>query len=817
MGDKKARLDTIAGKDEIAPIAVDDATLANTLAPDQIAVIGETLDFDTLGQTFGDFVDDAPGDISRDSFLAYLVQGEHIDRKAFVAAHHADELSVADALSDSEERYIELGHVGEGGMGEILIARDTELKRKVAIKRLKRVTDRTTKRFLREAWVTAQLDHPNIVPVHSLEHDLEAGELSFAMKLIHGRTLTELVDAARACYTRREKPPESLRLRTRLEHFLKVCDAMAYAHARGVLHRDLKPDNIMVGEFGEVYVMDWGIAYVMKEETQEEAVEVLEDEEEMERDLFHGLTREGAVIGTPSYMSPEQALGRLGELDARSETYTLGLILFELVTLNRAIHAESLQTLLERAMGAELQPLEHAAGLPIPPDLVAIIHRATARAAKDRYPHAEALGDDIRRFLSDKEVSARPDTRLRAFLRWTSAHRQLAFGLTMMLIALFSAIALVSVARQQAATEREKQSVIEKQQATEREKLAIQNAQRRESRLAEVQTAIANQSHAIDTLFVRLEGLVESLTHAAVTRLAQAPSTRPGLTALALFTPNVELYSHLDYTDPERAPSDFEEVAHYHKAISLEHPVYKLAPQVSLEQVRPRLRQLAPLREQFHQMMLESLKPAFTSTWTEARAAIYAGGSPVRWSYVGLEEGIMFSYPGKGPYPEAYDPRVRPWYALGRDASSPTWGNPYVDLQGQGLILPCVQALRAPNGRFLGVAGLEVAFDDLILSLMQPTHPASQERFLLDQEGRIVVRSSHLATHREEGRLHDALELPPYPIERIRDDVRAQRSGITEITLARQSKLIAYYRIDALGWYYVEELDTARVLEDTRP
>ena len=202
-------------------------------------------------------------------------------------------------------QYRMLGTIGQGAMGEIQIARDQELGRTVAFKRMLPELARDAAmaaRFFAEAQITAQLDHPNVVPIYDFEVAPDQS-LGYAMKLVEGLTMTKVIEDARELLRLEGPAREPARLADRLRNFLAVCDAMAFAHAKGVLHRDLKPDNVMVGRHGQVYVMDWGICRVIG--TPDEAPG--EVEARIGASEVHGRTRYGAIIGTPAYMSPEQA------------------------------------------------------------------------------------------------------------------------------------------------------------------------------------------------------------------------------------------------------------------------------------------------------------------------------------------------------------------------------------------------------------------------------------------------------------------------------------------------------------------------------
>ena len=287
-------------------------------------------------------------------------------------------LALALELPAAETNYHPGRELAHGGMGSVLTAHDEKLGRDVAMKVMLRpeASEAERQRFLQEARVLGQLAHPNIVPIHDLARD-ERGRLFFTMKLVQGRTLNDVLRQLQAgdAETVARYPLTKL-----LTIFQKTCDAVAFAHSRGIIHRDLKPQNIMVGEFGEVLVMDWGLAKILPAGVAAESVGRTSAPGEATPMAVAGTatgasqldsgalnsaatdanggyaTLEGALLGTPNFMSPEQAEGRISELDARADIYSLGGILYALLTLRAPVEGESLAEILANVKRGLITP-----------------------------------------------------------------------------------------------------------------------------------------------------------------------------------------------------------------------------------------------------------------------------------------------------------------------------------------------------------------------------------------------------------------------------------------------------------------------------
>lgn len=291
--------------------------------------------------------------------------------------------------------------IARGAMGVVHRATDEALEREVAIKVLERDGVVARARFAEEALVTAGLQHPGIVPIHEIGQ-LEDGRPYYAMKLVSGRTLVEAAAQATTTDARLALVPA----------VLAVADAVGYAHSRGVIHRDLKPHNVLVGEFGEIVVIDWGIAKAVAAPTTSDG-----DVSEDERARNEGLTLAGSVLGTPAYMPPEQAAGEA--VDTRADVYAIGAMLYHVLTGAPPYRGGSAEAVCLAVLEQAPPPLPTRSP-DLPADLVAIVNRAMARAAADRYPSARELAADLRRFTTGQLVAAHRYTfaqRVQRFVR----------------------------------------------------------------------------------------------------------------------------------------------------------------------------------------------------------------------------------------------------------------------------------------------------------------------------------------------------------------------------------------------------------------
>lgn len=367
-------------------------------------------------------------------------------------------------VPEAGERYTLTRLHATGGIGRVWLARDASLGRDVALKELRperSANPSVWARFLKEAQVTGQLEHPGIVPIYEVGQRPADQAPFYTMRFVRGRTLAEAVAAYHKKRLQGEAGP--LELRELLGAFVGVCNAVAYAHSRGVLHRDLKPQNIVLGDYGEVIVLDWGLARLMKQPEGDEAHPPLDVAAESG---VQG-TLQGQVLGTPAYMAPEQAEGRLDLLGPATDVYGLGAVLYEILTgrppftgtetagvLSLVIHEPPTRPRLT-------VPTTAAA-------LEAVCLKALAKKSAQRYASAKELAEEVQRWLADEPVAAYREPAPVRLSRWARRHRTLVASAAALLIAVTVGLAVGTVLLTQAnarTEEQRRQAEVERERA----------------------------------------------------------------------------------------------------------------------------------------------------------------------------------------------------------------------------------------------------------------------------------------------------------------------------------------------------------------
>jgi serine/threonine-protein kinase len=342
---------------------------------------------------------------------------------------HASDLPTVDALP-AAGRYRVLRPHAQGGLGEVFVALDTELHRNIALKQLQQrhADDPNSRgRFVLEAEVTGGLEHPGIVPVYGKGHYPD-GRPFYAMRLIKGESLKDAL-------TRFHQAPDfqGAEFRQLLRRFLDVCNAVAYAHSRGVLHRDVKPANIMLGAYGETLVVDWGLAKVVGRAHVSGNAATEELTLQPASLAGHEETGAGSAMGTPAFMSPEQAAGRLDDLSPASDVYSLGATLYAVLTGRAPFAGSGKGDVLQQVQRGEFPPPRQVQPA-VPAALDAVCRKAMAVKVADRYPSPLALATEVERWLADEPVSAYPEALTVRLSRWGRQHQKLVTGAAVLLV-----------------------------------------------------------------------------------------------------------------------------------------------------------------------------------------------------------------------------------------------------------------------------------------------------------------------------------------------------------------------------------------------
>jgi serine/threonine protein kinase len=677
------------------------------------------------------------------------------------------------AATDVAARFDVQSLLGEGGMGSVFVAQDRGLGRVVALKRLRDglETDRDAmRRFILEAQIGAQLEHPNIVPLYSFELS-EQGSPAIAMQLLEGRTMASYILSAAAAPKEARAMRGAYSLKERIGMLLGVCEAIHFAHERGVIHRDLKPENVMLGRYREVYVMDWGLARV--DSSPIDTAPRANDGTPASRPAFDEMdstlptlastaTRQGAVMGTPQYMPPEQALGLIDRMGPAADQYSLAVMLQELATLRPARSHASVTATLVQAAENHLEPRVDVDGRAVHPALAAIIARATQKDPVDRYPSVRAMTDDLRRFVRDEPVSVFEEGLARRFVR--AAARRPVLAMT-----IFSACGFVASAVLVGA-------VVHDAHRTTQQAREMEQRQR-------VIVAVTSRANTIDVELSDLAADVKAI----------------GAATVELLDRNASEFDHAERPMPPLSPHDW-----YGAPVSFEGIVViwpGKTPNAKLPESAAKLARVEPwLRD----AVVDSLPRAERSGSVAIQnAALVAGRGEVLRAFVGLEDGSFVQFPA---VEVRADPRKRPWYIMASRDPSLHWTRPIVDVAKKTVRISALVGLRA-HGAFLGVAGCDLRVSALAKDLALDL-PGFRRAYLVAEDGKIAVsdtlEASVLARVTDPD---EALDLPGVDDAALAARIAGpERGGY----LDSGDRLLIFAKLVSPPWTYVVELEKGR-------
>ena len=696
----------------------------------------------------------------------------HVDHSS---VRFNDKLDVK--LEDINAEYKPGKVFAEGGQGIIREGLDLNLGRLVAIKTLKsQPEDQFTRgQFLQEARVTAQLSHPAIIPIYSLNTDDEDG-LHLVMKLVDGKTLKSYLEQLDHEYriSGIDQFDERKSLMFRLEIMLRVCDALDYAHNRNIMHCDLKPENILIGEFRETYIMDWGIARQIEEPGYDPAKWV----------------KPSTISGTPRFLSPEAIHGE--HTDQRADIYALGLILFEVVTLREAYMARTSAEVVSMIREGRIAETRHKYGFKIDPDLKAIIEKATAYNREDRYQTVRELGADIRRYMGGEETTANPYHLFGRLTTLAVHHKRASLAFAVACILMFLLTIGVTCYRR-----------VSQINDTHAYVNSLGIAQTQSTACADyIETNISRNAQFLSAITSEFVFLYETDLDNANT----SPDCMMPVSALR--------------ADAKDAPASLLYSSVYHRKIDFSHFSHKTIHGEQLTEIeKRRLHILAHLRETIMNVFNERLPQNLANaTPAEQNEYLRLTGIPLHLLLFGFPDGQYIVYPGSGVYAPSYDPRSRHWYKTAQSSSGEfAWSKPYPgNTAAAGYLLSCNVPMLDTSGNLLGVAGFDLHLNTIIRELKTNGNVGNNvlEKTLLDDNALILVSTGARFAGAMETNREDSLTITFDDEDLFRQFVETKYGIIAREENGRRIIYCVNY-LPSQDWYYFEKIDVTDALPRT--
>lgn len=617
--------------------------------------------------------------------------------------------------------------------------------------------------------MTAQLDHPAIVPIYSLHTDQDNG-LHLAMKLINGENFKDYLNQIITRYRIDgiQHYDEAKSLRFRLEIFLKICDALEYAHSRNIMHCDLKPENIMIGEYREAYLMDWGIARQIKEPGYDPATWV----------------KPKNVTGTPRFLSPEAIRGE--HTDQRADIYAMGLILFEITTLSEAYSGVTPQDVVERIRKRQRNPLVHRFRYPIDTDLKAIIRRAASSHLDRRYKSMRAFATDIRKYMRGEEVSANPDSPFRKILRWCINHGKLTIITT--LVMLLAAVCTMAYN-------------IHRSSINEHENFV------RKEVISKAFLQCAGTAYQFDRKISFLENELLFFTSGLQFLLkTDLKSTN---------SPNA--MSHENYLSEQLAPKTFRYFAPFGFRLDFDHVCFRKLKGTDESTAADRVNKVATMLPQIQNIMISgNFNLSKNESFESSLQRLKTEGSAVALVYLSFQDGLHFCYPGK-VYDYDYDPRFRNWYKdrSASDAPKAGWSEPYINANRSDMVITFTNRLEDDKGKLLGITAMDLSLNQLLDGLKTfgaTTGLKVKEMTFLNADGIVIITTDQTLSEQAMNRSYAQMSNYSqrgmlYPDEELFKKICKYQNGYVDLQQENRAVFCVFAKCQTTSWYYLIKVD----------
>jgi len=663
----------------------------------------------------------------------------------------------------------------EGTQGIIRTAFDKSLKRYIVVKSLK--GDKSEKHvkmsenlFVSEARIMAQLDHPSIVPLYGL-HCGDESKLHLAMKHIHGKNLQQYLLDIIDLYEREgiENFDEKRSIATRIEYLIKICEAVDYAHCKGVIHRDIKSENIMIGNHGEVYVMDWGLGCLMKPDKSADDKKKKKSGEK---------TKRRGLVGTPCYIAPELIMG--GPCSRQSDIFALGMVFFEIITLQRAVGGKKVNEVLKNIINRRYCQFRHRfTKIKLSNDLKAIFEKATSPHVNQRYETAHDMAEDLRLYLMREETVARPDNIVRKCIRSMINHKMITSIVILSILLCFAAITIQSLYAQN---------------------LLVHKQKERESMLANFQYDVSQKAADIERIFAHLKSQLANLAFTAGSSLSKPFNIGP------------PIFNMKYYDQKSTAPLDYVYSPAYDRKVSLYYTAFKLGPGV--KPTDPVIRKISEIWSNLIQVFWKSDRTLKDKTTTQVRELMMKRGVTLSWVYVGLENGSMICYPGGNINKKDFDPRKLTWYK--NAVSQPhtlVWSEPYLDIFSSKSVITCSRCIYSTPDKFQGVAGMDVSLDYIRKQIFRNKQDSGLKEYLLTKEGKIII-SSDFNNENFKTNKDGFLILRPFLFQKEFQNATKQKIVLFKAVMDNTKYIFVFNQLPSMEFYYIQQISEKELLEN---